>query len=171
MLSSRPAATGLRFVSMSKAFTREGDGRDVHVAVRSRAHAGPITPLGARLARERLLELSSRLERASAAEERALLEVERERVAVVASAPVGATSPRQGDVVAFGAQVSVRDPAGKERVVIVASADEIGLVPHAASATSPIARALLGAHPGDVVEFRGPRGLEELTVVGVSFPS
>jgi transcription elongation GreA/GreB family factor len=153
---------------MSKAFTREGEGGDVHVAVRSRAHAGPVTPLGARLAREKLVDLSEKLEHANAADERARLEVERERVAVVATAPVGA--PHQGDTVAFGAQVSVRDPAGKERLFFVASADEIGLVPHAASATSPIARALLGAHPGDVVEFRGPRGLEELTIVDVSFP-
>jgi transcription elongation factor GreB len=155
---------------MSKAFTREGETGDVHVAVRPRPHAGPVTPLGARLARERLVDLSARLERANGAEERAVLEVERERIAVVAAAPVGQLAAH-GDVVAFGAQVSVRDPAGKERVFVVASADEIGLVPHAASATSPVARALLGAHPGDVVEFRGPRGLEELTVVDVSFPS
>jgi transcription elongation GreA/GreB family factor len=155
---------------MSKAFTREDEGGLHAGAARSRAHAGPITPIGARLARERMAELSARLERASGAEERAVLEVERERVAAVVSAPVG-HSAAQGDVVAFGAQVSVRDPEGRERVVVVASADEIGLVPHAASATSPIARALLGAHAGDVVEFNGPRGLEELTVVEVRFPS
>ena len=156
---------------MSKAFTREGeDAGAVAAPARPRAHAGPVTPMGARIARERLAELSARLGRASGPEERAVLEVERERVAVVASAPVGPLVA-QGDVVAFGAQVSVRDPGGRERVVIVASADEIGLVPNAASATSPIARALLGAHAGDVVEFSGPRGLEELTVVAVRFPS
>lgn len=156
---------------MSKAFTREGDDGGLHAgAVRPRAHAGPITPIGARLARERMAELSGRLERASGAEERAVLEIERERVAAVVAAPVG-PSAAQGDVVAFGAQVSVRDPEGRQRVVVVASADEIGLVPHAASATSPIARALIGAHAGDVVEFNGPRGLEELTVVEVRFPS
>jgi transcription elongation factor GreA len=125
--------------------------------------------MGARLAREKMAELSARLERASA-EERAVLEVERERVAFVAAAPVGRTAA-QPDVVAFGAQVSVRDPEGRERVIIVASADEIGLVPHAATATSPIARALLGAHAGEVVEFTGPRGPEELTIVDVRFPS
>ena len=153
---------------MSKAFTKEGD--EGHAsAARSRPHAGPVTAMGARIARERLADLSARLERASGAEERALLEVERERVAFVASAPVGHAA--SGDAVAFGAQVSVRDPGGKERVVIVASVDEIGLVPHAASATSPIARALMGAHPGDVVEFSGPRGPEELTIVDVRFPS
>ena len=91
-------------------------------------------------------------------------------MAAVVAAPVGSAAA-QGEVVAFGAQVSVRDPEGRERVVVVASADEIGLVPHAASTTSPIARALMGAHAGDVVEFNGPRGLEELTVVEVRFPS
>ncbi len=81
-------------------------------------------------------------------------------------------APAHDDVVAFGAQVRLRDPAGKERVVVVVlPADEIGLVPHAASVTSPIARGLLGAHPGDVVEVDGPRGLEELTVLEVRFPS
>jgi transcription elongation GreA/GreB family factor len=156
---------------MSKAFTKEGDEGGHAAAARSRVHAGPITVMGARIARERLAELSARLDRASGAEERAVLEVERERVAVVAAAPVGHSAAAHGDAVAFGAEVSVRDPEGKERVVIVASADEIGLVPHAASATSPIARALMGAHRGDVVEFSGPRGLEELTVVDVRFPS
>jgi transcription elongation GreA/GreB family factor len=156
---------------MSKAFTRDGDDAGAFVpAARSRAHAGPVTPMGARLARERLAELSARLGRASGPEERAVLEVERERIAVVATAPIGGPAA-QADIVAFGAQVSVRDPVGRERVVVVASVDEIGLVPHAASATSPIARALLGAHAGDVVEFSGPRGLEELTVVDVRFPS
>jgi transcription elongation GreA/GreB family factor len=156
---------------MSKAFTKEGDEGGHASAARSRAHAGPITAMGARLARERLAALSARLDHASGAEERALLEVERERIAAVAAAPVGHSAAAHGDTVAFGAQVSVRDPEGKERVVVVASADEIGIVPHAASATSPIARALMGAHPGDVVEFSGPRGLEELTVVDVRFPS
>ena len=168
MLSSRPASAALRLGIMSKAFTREGD-EGGHIA-RSRPHAGPVTAMGARLARERLADLSARLERARGPEERALLEVERERIAVVATAPVGHAAASARDVVAFGAEVSVRDPEGKERVVVVASADEIGLVPHAASATSPMARALMGAHPGDVVEFSGPRGPEELTVVDVRFP-
>jgi transcription elongation GreA/GreB family factor len=156
---------------MSKAFTKDGDDSGVGAAPsRGRTHAGPVTPMGARIARERLAAVSTKLEHASSPEERALLEVERERIAVVATAPVGPPAP-QGDVVAFGAEVSVRDPVGKERVVLVASTDEIGLVPHAASTTSPIARALLGAHPGDVVEFSGPRGVEELTVVDVRFPT
>jgi transcription elongation GreA/GreB family factor len=156
---------------MSKAFTREGDdpGTSASAPSRARPHTGPVTPIGARLAREKLAELSDKLEHA-ATDARVVLEIERERVAALATAPVG-TAATHGDTVAFGAQVSVRDPAGKKRVVVVASADEIGLVPHAASTTSPIAQALLGAHEGDVVEFEGPRGLEELTVLEVRYPS
>ena len=156
---------------MSKAFTKDDEGSGFKAPTApSRAHAGPVTALGARLARARLAEVSAQLERSNRAEERATLELALARAAAVAAAPVG-HAPAHDDVVAFGAQVRVRDPAGKERVVVVASADEIGLVPHAASATSPIARGLMGAHPGDVVEVDGPRGLEELTVLEVRFPS
>jgi transcription elongation GreA/GreB family factor len=155
---------------MSKAFTRENDESGLaHPAGRPRT-AGPITPMGSRIARERLAEVSARIAQSERPDERAVLEVERERVAALASAPVGHAAA-SADVVAFGAQVNLRDEAGKERVVIVASPGEIGLVPHAASATSPIARAILGAHAGDVVEFDGPRGHEEFTIVDVQFPS
>lgn len=156
---------------VSKAFTKDDDGSGfTHPTVPSRGHAGPVTALGARLARARLAEVTAQLERSSRSDERASLELAVARAASVAAAPVG-NAPAHDDVVAFGAQVRLRDPAGKERVVVVASADEIGLVPHAASVTSPIARGLLGAHPGDVVEVDGPRGLEELTVLEVRFPS
>jgi transcription elongation GreA/GreB family factor len=155
---------------MSKAFTRENDDSGLAHGPAGRARTtGPITAVGARLAREKLAEVSARLAQSERPDERAVLEVERERVAALASAPVGPHAA--SDVVAFGAQVNLRDEAGKERVVIVASPGEIGLVPHAASATSPIAQAILGAHTGDVVEFDGPRGHEELTIVNVQFPS
>ena len=125
MQSSRPASAALRSGFMSKAFTREGDagGADV-AAARSRAHAGPITPMGARLARERLAELSARLGRASGPEERAVLEVERERVAVVASAPVGSPAAHGGHRGVRRAGERPRPGRARERVVVVASVDE-----------------------------------------------
>lgn len=156
---------------MSKAFTKENDEAGfAHSAARSRAQSGPVTPIGARIARERLSEVAERIERSSRAEDRAALEAERDWLAAVAAAPVGA-SPGPHDVVAFGAQVAIRDASGRERLIVVASSSEVGLVPHAATASSPIARALLGAHPGDVVEYEGPKGLEELTVVEILFPN
>jgi transcription elongation factor GreB len=154
---------------MSKAFTKDDDDAGFTLAARSQVHSGPVTALGSRLARERLSAVSARLERAEGAEERARLEIERDRIASIASAPISAVSAHD-DVVVFGAEVRVKDASGREREVVVASADEIGLVPHAASVTSPIARALLNARPGDVVEFDGPRGHDELTILSVRFP-
>jgi transcription elongation GreA/GreB family factor len=54
--------------------------------------------------------------------------------------------------------------------VVIVTPDEVGLVPSAISAASPLAQALLGARVGDTVEVELPRGLEELTVVAIEWP-
>lgn len=161
---------------MSKAFTKEDDDGGVAFAAGTRAVPERVTVLGSRLARERLRDVAERLERARAADvpehadDRAALEIDQQRLGALAQAKV-ALIPQDTTVAAFGAQVRVRDARGKERLVVLASAEEIGLVPHAASVTAPIARALLGARAGDDVEVEGPRGPEELTVIDVSFPA
>jgi transcription elongation GreA/GreB family factor len=158
---------------VSKAFTREDDDGGVAFAAGTRAVPERVTALGARLARERLREVAARLvheDAANHAQDRAALDIEHQRLGALAQAKV-ALIPHDTTVAAFGAQVRVRDARGKERVVVLASAEEIGLVPNAASVTAPIARALLGAHAGDDVEFEGPRGPEEVTVIDVSFPA
>ena len=136
---------------MSKAFTREDDDAGFTLEVsrpstRDRRVAGPVTALGARLARERA------------------------GFEAVARAPV-APPPQDTGAAALGAELRVRSRGGVERLVFIASVDEIGLVPHAASATSPLARTLMGSRAGDVVEVDGPRGVEELTVVDVRYPA
>ncbi len=155
---------------MSKAFTKEDDDAGFTLA-RSprRAPLGPITPTGARHASERLADVSARLKRSTRLEEQAPLESDRRRLAALAAAVV-MPAPLDREVVAFGAEVLTRDSRGRERIVVVTSPDEIGLVPHAASVTSPLSRALLGARPGDAVEVEGPRGIEELTVIAVRYP-
>jgi len=131
---------------MSKAFTKEDDDAGFTLeAARPRVVTGPVTALGSTLARAR---------------------TGFEAVAAAAIAP----PPQNRSVVAFGAEVRARDAAGNERIVVIASAEEVGLVPHAATATSPLARALMGARAGDVVEVDGPRGLEELTVERIVYP-
>jgi transcription elongation GreA/GreB family factor len=155
---------------LSKAFTKEDDDAGIAFTAGARTVPEKVTALGSRLARERLGEVAVRLASATRAEDRATLELEQQRVAAVAQARTALT-PEDRAVAAFGAQVRVRDARGKERVVVIASAEEIGIVPGAASATTPIARALAGARAGDEVEIEGPRGPEELTVVEVSFPA
>jgi transcription elongation GreA/GreB family factor len=154
---------------MSKAFTREDDDAGFELASRVPVVKGPITALGARLAAEKAAAIRARLASKLEPSARAVLEVERARAEAFARASV-AERPPHTDAVSFGAEVRFRDRIGRERVVLLASADEIGLVPHAASVTSPVARALLGARPGDVVELDGPQGPESLSVLEVRFP-
>jgi transcription elongation GreA/GreB family factor len=54
---------------------------------------------------------------------------------------------------------------------VIVTPDEVGVVPTAISAASPLAQALLGARVGDVVELELPRGSEELTVRAIAWPS
>jgi len=163
---------------MSKAFTREDDDAGFTLdPARARPRiATPVTALGARLARERAEAIAVRLETERAAgsdpgaEELRALQAERERMGALASARIAAP-PEDAGVAAFGARVRLRSTTGRERVAFIASADEVGLVPHAATATSPFASALLGARAGEVVEIDGPRGPEEFVVVDVTFPT
>jgi transcription elongation GreA/GreB family factor len=93
----------------------------------------------------------------------------RARAVALASAMV-AVRPTDESAVSFGAEVRFRDSRGRVRTLFLASAGEIGLVPEAASVTSPLARALLGARAGDVVEVEGPSGVESFHVMDVRFP-
>ena len=154
---------------MSKAFTREDDDAGFELVSRLPVVKGPITAIGARVAAEKAAAIAARLAGEIEPSARAVLEVERSRAEAFAAAPV-AVRPTRGDVVSFGAEVRFRDRLGRERIVLLASADEIGLVPSAASVTSPVARALLGARVGDVVELDGPQGPESLLVLDVRFP-
>jgi|HubBroStandDraft_2_1064218.scaffolds.fasta_scaffold165725_2 transcription elongation factor GreB len=154
---------------MSKAFTRDDDEAGFVLTTRPLVVKGPITAIGARLAAERVKQVNDLLAAEADPTARALLEMDRARVEAFAAAPV-AVRPSDEGVVSFGAEVRFRDARGRERVAVLASADEIGLVPGAATASSPVARALLGARPGDVVELDGPRGPESLWLLGVRFP-
>jgi hypothetical protein len=154
---------------MSKAFTREDDDAGFELASCPPMVKGPITAMGARLAAERVKELVARLVGENEPTARAVLEIDLGRASAFAAAPV-APRPTRGDTVAFGAEVQFRDQRGRGRVAMLTSPDEVGLVPHAASVTSPIARALLGARSGDVVEFEAPEGSESLLVLEVGFP-
>jgi transcription elongation GreA/GreB family factor len=148
---------------VSKAFTREDADASFEAPVRSsRLSEGRLTAYGARVLRERLDEH----ERAGAASEGGLA-TERLR-ALLEGAEV--VAPAASDHVALGARVRVRSDSGAERVVLIVTPDEVGLVPSAISAASPLARALLGARVGDTVELELPGGPEELTLLSLEWP-
>ena len=75
------------------------------------------------------------------------------------------------DQVFFGATVCYADEAGLERTVTIMGIDEADSTQGQVSWISPIARALLKAHEGDVVRLQTPAGGQDVEVVSVSYPS
>ncbi len=73
------------------------------------------------------------------------------------------------DQVFFGATVTYADKEGDERTVTIVGIDEADLDRGRVSWISPIARALLKAHEGDVVELRTPTGSEPIEVIEIRY--
>ena len=73
------------------------------------------------------------------------------------------------DQVFFGASVTYADRHGNERTVTIVGVDEADLERGQVSWISPIARALLKAQEGDVVELRTPSGPERIEVVEIRY--
>jgi len=73
------------------------------------------------------------------------------------------------DQVFFGATVTYAGHRGSERTVTIVGIDEADLDHGRVSWISPIARALLKAQEGDVVELRTPTGPERIEGLGISY--
>jgi transcription elongation factor GreB len=73
------------------------------------------------------------------------------------------------DQVFFGATVTYADRRGAERTVTIVGIDDADLDHGRISWISPIARALLKAQEGDVVELRTPAGAERIEVLEISY--
>lgn len=85
------------------------------------------------------------------------------------TAEIVRTPEGQGDVVRFGANVTVRDPHGEEVRYRLVGVDETDLERHWVSWLSPIARALLNARVGDRVAFKTRTGEKQLEVVALDY--
>src|SRR5262249_5889074 len=80
--------------------------------------------------------------------------------------------PRQQtrrDQVFFGASVTYADPHGAEKTVTIVGIDEADLDKGQVSWISPIARALLKAQEGDIVDLRTPAGIEQIEVLEIRY--
>ena len=75
------------------------------------------------------------------------------------------------DQVFFGATVTYENQAGEEHTVTIVGIDELDPLNGRISWISPVARALTKAREGDSVVLRTPAGLDELTILGVSYPA
>ncbi len=73
------------------------------------------------------------------------------------------------DQVFFGATVTYANGAGAENTVTIVGIDEADVDRGYVSWISPIARALLKAHEGDVVQLRTPGGSEMIEVVEIRY--
>jgi transcription elongation factor GreB len=73
------------------------------------------------------------------------------------------------DQVFFGATVTYADPKGDEKTVTIVGFDEADTEANLVSWVSPIAKALLKAHEGDVVNVRTPHGDEAIEVVEIRY--
>lgn len=73
------------------------------------------------------------------------------------------------DQVFFGATVTYAGTHGGERTITIVGVDEADLDCGRVSWISPIARALLKAHEGDVVFLRTPAGVEEIEVLEIRY--
>jgi transcription elongation factor GreB len=75
------------------------------------------------------------------------------------------------DRVFFGATVTYANEAGDERTITIVGVDEVDAENGRVSWISPIARALMKAQEGDVVELRTPHGIEAIEVVEIRYGS
>ena len=76
-----------------------------------------------------------------------------------------------GEQVFFGATVTYADEDGAERSVTIKGIDEAESAAGEVSWVSPIARTLLRARVGDVLQLPTPAGVREIEVVGVEYPA
>lgn len=74
------------------------------------------------------------------------------------------------DQVFFGATVTYATPDDKEHTVTIVGIDEADADHGKVSWIAPVARALLKARVGDVVEIKGPRGPGAVEVVAIVYP-
>jgi len=77
---------------------------------------------------------------------------------------------KKRDQVFFGATVTYADARDQERTIRIVGIDEARLDRGEVSWISPIARALLKAREGDMVEVRTPAGPEQVEVVRIEYP-
>jgi len=71
------------------------------------------------------------------------------------------------DQVFFGAIVTYAHERGAERTITIVGVDEADLDRGQVSWVSPIARALMKARKGDILEFRTPAGIQNIELLGV----
>src|SRR6266446_3909511 len=76
---------------------------------------------------------------------------------------------KKRDQVFFGATVTYATGRGTEMTITIVGIDEADLDRGQVSWLSPVARALMKAHQGDIVELRAPAGVEQIEVLAIRY--
>jgi transcription elongation factor GreB len=182
---------------MSKAFTRESDGDDSAnmpdaATALPRGAKNYITPEGFHRLQDELSHLV-RVERPKVVEtvawaaangdrsengdyifgKKRLGEIDRRtrflRKRLEIAVVVDPADQRNRDQVFFGARVTYADSRNIERTVRIVGTDEARIDHREVSWVSPIARTLMRARAGDVVDLRSPAGSEKIEVIAISY--
>jgi transcription elongation factor GreB len=69
----------------------------------------------------------------------------------------------------FGATVTYKKSDGNESTVKLVGTDEADMTQGKISWISPLAKALLRSHIGDIIEFHTPSGVEEVEVLAIQY--
>jgi transcription elongation factor GreB len=183
---------------VSKAFTKEPDGDDDGPDAADDGPALPagtknyITPAGFARLQDELRELRT-VERSKIVEvvswaagngdrsengdylygKRRLREIDRRMRFILKrleiAEVVDPAAQKNRDQVFFGATVTYADSKDRERTIRIVGIDEVRHDQGEVSWVSPVARALLRAKVGDLVEMRTPAGPEQLEVIAILY--
>jgi len=154
---------------MSVAFRRESDDEHLEPKFERPIPPGPnlVTPRGLEQIRGRVAELEAALP--TLAEEDAIKAARRDlRYWSTRQSTAQVTGPGDGSRVAFGCTVTFR-MNGRERVVTIVGDDEADPAAGLLSFSAPPSRALMGAEPGETLNFANVE--DAIEVLSISTPA
>ena len=163
---------------MNKAFTKEDDGStperlpDLPIS----DHPNHVTPRGLSQLQERQAALDAEVSRLRANRDflddltpLAVAERDLRYVEARLSSAILVTPPDAASHVGFGACVTVEDEDGKRACYTIVGEDEAEPEKGLIASFSPLARALMEAAIGDIVEWPKPAGTVELEIIKIEF--
>ena len=78
-------------------------------------------------------------------------------------------STLSGDKVQFGSTVVIEDEEGEQKTWTIVGEGEADVKLRRISAGAPVAKALMGKIPGDLVEIKRPKGIIEVEIISVTY--
>ena len=161
---------------MSRAFVKDIDEQEDRAGLLrpQSTHVNYVTPAGLHQLEQKVSELA--LERSALvgkddlASQQALRECERELAYYaerVNRAVLVNPEQQRDDAVHFGAAVLAEDEHGQQWNVVIVGEDEADAAQGRISWVSPLAKALLNARVGDVVNWHRPAGDTELEILSI----